>query len=279
MLPGTAILFLILVISLIGLVVLFRGLFSFYCSLEVYHRTYGDYDPVIAVKGRDVDDVDGRAYVDEHDLKQSPSEEVFVPYSQSDPDDPDDCPPEIILDFEANKYECRGESLFTKFLKLWGYSSVTTALAAIIISLHAALFQQFDMEVIQRPAIVVVGVIIVLSVMHTAIRLASFLPIGFWDIEEQRERLRSDLHNFAFSFIMSSAVLSAMWVFVFYLSGGTLNERLFIDESAILVLGTTIVVPMVLAAISELILWRAPITGTLMSDEVYRSAEIDPEDT
>jgi len=259
----------------VGLFALFRGFYSFYSGLEIYHRTYRDYRPVIAVKGRDKDDIDLSEYASRHDLKQSPDGDPLIQYSEPEADQD---PPEVILDFNDETLKCRGENKYMKFIKLWGYSSLTTLAATGIIVLYHALFEQFEISVTQPPWLIVVGVVVVLSLLHFTIRLASFLPVRLPETKEKRDRLRIDLHNFAFSFIMSAAVFSSMWLFVFYLTGGSLGTVGFGDKRVFWIFGTIFAVPGLLAAVSELVLYKIPIPSDLMTDKVRRKSEIDTSD-
>ncbi|WP_226022353.1 hypothetical protein [Halomicrobium salinisoli] len=263
-------------ISIVVLLVLFRAFFKFYSKLEIYHRTVEDHDPIIAVKGYDgsPDNLHDMP-TSRHDLKQQPANDPFVKYGDVENND---SPPEIIIDLEENEKRCYGENRVMKFFRLWGYSSATILVATGILMVYLALFQQLSVDFTLPGVDWIIGVVVILSILHFVIRVGSFLPLGMPDDEDGRNRLRKDLHNFMFSFIMSTAALATISVFVHLITGGSLSGTLPYDLNGAMIIASIIVVPGILSALSEVLLQIIPVPEGLKRDKIRQKEPIQTGD-
>lgn len=249
------------VVACIVLLGLFLAMFKFYSKLAIYHRPQTAYRGVIAIKGRDSIPRNVRDIATAADLERPPEDEEYVLFSALSENSP---PPEIVVDFQENELRCRGENRFEKFKWLWIFSMGSVIVSTGIFVFYSAVFNQLNLDFSLSEGEWIFGIVVLLSILNFVVRVGSFLTFSILE-EDVKDRLRLDLHNFMFSFIMSAAVLATIFLFIPIASGRELFADVTVSNSATSIIAAMILVPLVLSALSEIMLHYLEVPESLKS--------------
>lgn len=155
-----------------------------------------------------------------------------------------------------------GEPFPIKLLNVFWYSFIGAFFSTAVLLVYLPVAASFGLGLSISSAL---GGVFIIVVMNFAIRVASFLRFKLPEDDSERESLRSDIHNFGFSFICSLYFLWVLGVGL-ALATGNVPTDLGIPEDinpnlGLMAIAAVILAPAIYAVLSETILYFVPPPG------------------
>lgn len=249
-----------------------RGFYRLFSKINTYHKPISEYDPCIEISipkaELEVDDTCLISSVNRFDFESSDHNEdikIIGPDSKSDG--------EIFIDTTEKVKKYRGEDRLMKFLRLWFYTGVsvtiTTVMAIAYLQIIVDLFDTGQVPLVE----LILAYILLIAVIYTGFRIASFLNFGDSDIDSSN--FQDTVYSWMFSFNMT---LLSLWVVSFFyvlMSGGQNAELIISGDELILILGAIVVISGVASFVSEGVLNHLHVDEELTETYIREEEKID----